>query len=387
MPAITRTAGAGAVRRTALPLVVAGLSLVAGCGGGVDGPPLSDVADWAELRGGPTRSATVGRGSLTPPLYLRWESRVVRSPSVDLTLAGRGLVVGSTDQRLRVVDLDSGGTYWDKKLRGTPSTVPVVIDDLILVGTDAPEPGLTAFSVAKGDRVWERRDLAPRGAPLARGDLVYVATAARTLEALELGTGETVWKVDTGVPWPAPLARHDDLLILPAGRDSVFAHHVDDGRRAWAVPLAGGSRGGAAVLDGSIYVAGLTGEVVAIDAATGSVRWRRDLGSRIFAAPLAHGDELYVTALNGRLYAISTGTGQRRWSLALDGVCRGTPVLAGDLLAVTTMTATCQLISRSEERVVYTLDLRRPVAMGPLLVDGTLYAVDDEGRVYAYESS
>jgi outer membrane protein assembly factor BamB len=329
----------------------------------------------------------VGRGELSPPLYLRWEEKVVRSPSVDLALAGRGLVVGSTDQRVRVVDLVSGGTFWEKKVRGTPSTAPVVIDDQILVGYDAPESGLTAFAVSNGDRLWERRDLAPRGGLLARGDLVFVATAGKTLDALELGTGETVWSVDTGVTWPAPLASHGDLLILPAGRDSVFAHRVDDGERVWAVPLPGGSRGGAAVQGGSVYVAGLTGEVLALDARTGAVRWRRDLATRIFAAPLLVDDELYVCGLNGRLYALATGTGQPRWSLALDGVCRGTPVVAGNLLAVTTMTATCQLIDRVERRVVYTLDLRRPVAMGPLLVDRYLYAVDDEGRIYAYESS
>jgi hypothetical protein len=75
------------------------------------------------------------------------------------------------------------------------------------------------------------------------------------------------------------------------------------------------------------------------------------------------------------------------WTVSLAGGARSAPAIVGDTIVVVSLDATCQLISRSERRVIHTLDIERPSRTSPLVRGNKLFAIDESGHLYAYESS
>lgn len=75
-----------------------------------------------------------------------------------------------------------------------------------------------------------------------------------------------------------------------------------------------------------LYVVARTGQVTALDRATGHVLWRRDLDEKVFAGPVLASGNLYVP---GRaLTAIDAETGKIRWKWLTDYGVSATPLVS-----------------------------------------------------------
>jgi len=116
------------------------------------------------------------------------------------------------------------------------------------------------------------------------------------------------------------------------GAQHLVALSDSDGREVWAARVGpvwddeyAGPRGTPAVSDGMVYALGTEGDLVAVDAATGQERWRRnlvrDFGGRMMSSwkfaesPLVDGNRVIVTP-GGRdavMVALDKKTGQDIW--------------------------------------------------------------------------
>lgn len=77
---------------------------------------------------------------------------------------------------------------------------------------------------------------------------------------------------------------------------------------------ADGSLGGGVALDGgTLYVATPYGDLAALDAADGSVRWTRSYGIPFRAAPTVRSERVYANLVNDRLVVLGAGDGSELW--------------------------------------------------------------------------
>lgn len=76
------------------------------------------------------------------------------------------------------------------------------------------------------------------------------------------------------------------------------------------------------------------GHLLALDPASGAVRWRYGFPVGAGGAPLLHGEWVLVGDREGTLHAVVPDDGSRRWTASLGGPVR-TPVAAGDRAYVT----------------------------------------------------
>ena len=168
------------------------------------------------------------------------------------------------------------------------------------------------------------------GKPLAveSADLVLLPNADHNLYALN-GAGKLQWKFTTGDPiWAQPLT--DGTTVYAASMDGyLYALNLTNGQKIWSTNL------GAAVVyslaisdDGSQLYAGTIGsEMVAIDAATGSITWRKPTAGGVWGRAILSDDTLYVGDQSGKIYAMATADGATRWEYAA-----GAPVIASGAL-------------------------------------------------------
>ena len=110
-------------------------------------------------------------------------------------------------------------------------------------------------------------------------------------------------------PAAADLAR---MMVYFATFGEVYALHADTGTVRWARPLITSEV--LAVGNGGVYAASQSGQLYALDAATGSIKWsdqfNEELGSPF---PSVSGDIVYIAPGGGYTYAFDAATGHQRW--------------------------------------------------------------------------
>ena len=116
--------------------------------------------------------------------------------------------------------------------------------------------------------------------PVAADGLVYVMDSDAVVSAYDIAGGGRVWRFDTVL---------DD----------------DDSTNVG---------GGLAVDQGTLYAVNGLAELVALDAAKGSMRWRSKFGAPTRSSPTVVEGRLFVVTIEDKLLALATDDGRQLWS-------------------------------------------------------------------------
>lgn len=144
------------------------------------------------------------------------------------------------------------------------------------------------------------------------------------LEAAE--TLKPLWTADLGEPG----GKRRKILAQPVVMDGVV-YAMDSDATISAFRLAGGTRlwrtrtvnedldssnvgGGLCWDSGTLFAVNGMAELLALDPAKGTVKWRKSLGVPVRSAPTVAGGRVYLTAANSKLYAFAAADGKELWS-------------------------------------------------------------------------
>src|SRR4030042_5368313 len=82
----------------------------------------------------------------------------------------------------------------------------------------------------------------------------------------------------------------------------------------------------------SFSFAGATGELVAIDAATGKILWDNKFDSLNVGAATVVNDLVFTATFDGKIYAFNNKTGEKVWEYQAAGGINGWPAVKGDTI-------------------------------------------------------
>ena len=115
--------------------------------------------------------------------------------------------------------------------------------------------------------------------PVAANGIVYVMDSEAVVSAFDIAGGARVWRFDT---------KNDE----------------DDSTNIG---------GGIAIDQGTLYAVNGLSELVALDAAKGTVRWRSNFGAPARSAPTVVEGRLFLVTIEDRLVALTTENGRQLW--------------------------------------------------------------------------
>jgi len=209
-----------------------------------------------------------------------------------------------------------------------------------------------------------------------------------------------------------------DGRVFAAGSEGVGAWDLQTGKQVWYYADQGkdGDKGkdkddkgdarlgissSPGVGDGLLVVGGLDGGVLALDSASGAVKWRAKVASEVLAAPAIGQGLVLVRSIDGRVTAFDAGSGERKWfwqkeTPALTVRGNSSPLLVpgaafvgnddGTLTALTLASGRLlweQIVSPGEGRSE--LDRMADIDGTPV-VDGTmLYVTSFKGETIAFD--
>ena len=190
---------------------------------------------WVHDFGSPIESSPVVVGGVD--LFGAWDGRIValdlRSRVVRWTVAtgakvtasaavvGDDVVIGDYDGRVRVLSLATGAVRWTATVNGRVYGTPAVAAGRVFVPSSSGAT-LTAFDLADGHRLWQRRAGSyVYSAPAVWGDRVVFGSYDGQLRCLDAATGETVWSVGLGGPISGAV-----VAIAGIAYAGSFAHRI-----------------------------------------------------------------------------------------------------------------------------------------------------------------
>lgn len=197
----------------------------------------------------------------------------------------------------------------------------------------------------------------------------------------------TAWRTEIGLPTAAPTVA-DDTAFQPVGND-VLAVDVASGDVRWRVDPeedAGVYWSAPAVHDGVAYLAG-DDRVRALDVADGSERWTREFDSSLGeAAPtLAHGGDSLFVAAGETVYRLRVESGEVAWSRRLFGHVDRTMAHQPPFLFAVTRGGDVYALSATDGDGFWRTALPDSVGCVPTYGDGALYVGCFDGNLYAID--
>lgn len=247
------------------------------------------------------------------------------------------LLVGSEGNNHELVSIDpkTGMDNWPEPFaaaKGKWVGSPLVFNETIY----APNSdGFLYILDMNGKQVSEPLELggALWSAPVTDGTYIYVTSLDHHLHIIDPATGRNGEPVDLGGASPSSPTVGEGGVYVGSFSSNIEFIEPTGGRRVlasaenwiWGSPVFN---------QGILYYADLDGNLYALDAATGSQKWKGvKPDGPIVASPLVFNDKIYIASEEGTLLAFGSDS-KPAWEKTVGGNLYTTPVLSNGLIIV-----------------------------------------------------
>ncbi|MDX2264883.1 MAG: PQQ-binding-like beta-propeller repeat protein [Hyphomicrobiales bacterium] len=247
-------------------------------------------------------------------------TKAIGVPVRNSPTAAQGKVfIVNVESQLYALNAADGSEAWIA--RGLPELAsmlsnvsPAVSGNLVIAPYSSGE--ISAYDINTGEPVWTdsiSRSSAAGTAyaaigeparPVVDGPAVYAVSRAGRLIATSKTDGERLWQRDISgaqTPWVA-----GDTLFVVDVNGKLMALSRKDGKTKWMTELPGAKNWSGPVLaSGKLWLASDKGLLVGVDAVTGAVAQKTDIGSPVFISPVAANGRIYVLSDKANLIALN----------------------------------------------------------------------------------
>ncbi|HEY3950173.1 PQQ-like beta-propeller repeat protein [Phenylobacterium sp.] len=253
------------------------------------------------------------------------------------TVAGGRVMAVAIDNTLLTFDAATGAPGWTyqalaESARILAASSPAIAGDTVVASFGSGE--LVALRTVNGNDLWnnalsrasrtsalsEIRDIP--GRPVVYGGDVFAISHSGVFAATDLRTGQARWSLPlVGITSPLPegdvvYAVGIEGKLVCAARESGQIYWIQDLNAGYVPKKKGGIWGIGAhtipkplwtspiLVDNRLLVVSSGGELEALNAKTGAVEKKVELGAPVLMSPIAAGDMVYVVTDTGQLIAL-----------------------------------------------------------------------------------
>jgi outer membrane protein assembly factor BamB/orotate phosphoribosyltransferase len=279
--------------------------------------------------------------------------------------------------------------------RGVHAT-PLVQGGKVIAG--AYDGFLYALDAASGELAWEKRPGQWIGSSAAgdpEHDRLFVGVEfgenGGKLIAVRASTGDAMWEAPAqGYIHSSPFLDAARGQVLVGCNDySLYAFDAQTGARRWSSLTGGEIKSNPTVSpEGLAFCTSFDGWLYALDAATGRPLWKRRLGHSLYFTPLCARDLVIAGSYSSRVVALERATGHVRWVATTGDRVVGGGALCGDqeeMVAITSCDGCLYLFDTATGATLFQDRPGAPSFMGTPTWTGQLLLVPSmSGPLYAY---
>ena len=310
------------------------------------------------------------------------------------------------------------GIKWKFHTRGEVVSSPAIFDGVVFVGSN--DGRLYAIDQESGSQKWT---FATEGripsSPAVDNGLVYFGSYDGNFYAVDTVTGKLRWKYPiagehrftaTHLHGSIPAAESmpdpfDVYLSSPvvssgtvyfgSGDGNIYALDATRGTLKWKFHTGDTVHASPTIVDGKLYIGSWDSYFYALDSATGKELWRfktgedPDMHNQVgiqSSATVANGI-VYFGCRDSNLYALNAATGEKRWVFNNKGswVIVSPVVHDGKLYFATSDTALLQILDAQLGTLLGSLKFSWPIFASPSIAGDTLYLAGQDGKLVAVD--
>lgn len=308
---------------------------------------------------------------------------------------------------------------WAFRTAGAVVSTPALVGHTLYFGSD--DHNFYAVDAVSGAQQWKFATKGRiRSSPAVADGRVYFGSYDSSFYALDAGTGALLWKFTTGgerrfsgahLHGAEPAAEvmpdpFDVFLSSPAvakgtvyfgsGDGNVYALDAASGTLRWKFHTGNVVHASPAIAEGILYVGSWDSYFYALDAASGKQVWRFKTGVDaainnqvgIQSSAAVSDGIVYFGCRDAHLYALDAATGAKRWAFPTDGswVISSPVVRDGAIYFATSDSGLVEALDAKSGTAIFSLDFKHwPFFASPTLAGGFLYIASHAGKVFAID--
>ena len=380
-------------------------------------PPAASNPEWPQA-GGPANKS-YGHLALAAAPLRGWSASISGSSSKQRLAAapvigGGQLFAMGTDGMVHAFDATSGAPRWTQSFKISGDGSSSVFgggasfdSDKVYITTGVGE--VAALDAASGKQLWKVKPAGPlRGSPTIAFGLVFVMTQDNQIHALNAEDGTSGWNQSassgqTGVFGVGAPAAGQGTVVAGFSTGELIAYRYENGRQLWADALARTSLSTTVgvltdidadpIIDrGRVYALGQGGRMAAYELTSGQRIWELNLAG--ISTPAIAGEWIFTLTDDAKLLCIARTTGKVRWMTQLaryknekkkkNAIYWTGPVLAGDRLWFANSNGQVYSAAVGDGSIALLAELKSPITLAPVVANGTLYVLDDGGKISSF---
>jgi outer membrane protein assembly factor BamB len=357
-----------------------------------------------------------GISALAPQLDQLWSADIgegtayrQRIPCPPVVAAGAVFSMGA-DGTVSAFDIHRGLSLWSASIRPKHSRSLNVgggisyADGHLYAATGLGE--IICFDAKNGAIRWRHPLGVPaRSGPTISGGHIFVSLIDSSMVGLDGANGRTIWSHQASNPetgilgLPAP-AVAGSIVVAGFGSGDLLALNTESGDVLWSDNLGATGTGlsqlsaivGLPVIDqGRVCVGSLGGIVLSLDLPTGRRLWEKDFATD--QTSWVAGDWAFQLSTDQQLAALSAATGQVKWARQLppfknmkkltQPIYWWGPVLAGSSLVLVSNDKQLATVSPITGEITNIIPLPSPAAAPPIAAEGKIFVTLASGDLLA----
>lgn len=236
------------------------------------------------------------------------------------------------------------------------SSSPVIYNGRIIVQCDLLQNSfLATMDIATGKEIWRinRDAISSWGSPAiyeGTDKTLIILNGHPFISAYDFSTGKEIWKIGNVGDAPAPTAviahnlvyinsahgKFSPILVIKPDATGDITLPVDSTRSSqvvWSFKRGGAYMASPLLYGGYLYNMQINGQLTCIEALTGAVKYKKDLGKVFSASGVASGDKLYFPAETGEIFVISAGPEYKLLAENnMSDICMATPAITDGMI-------------------------------------------------------
>ena len=312
----------------------------------------------------------------------------------------------------------SPNVKWHFATSGQVISSPAIAYGLVYVGST--DQNLYAIDVQTGKEKWKfHTDSSVTSSPAVSAGFVYFNSYDGNLYALDAETGKLKWKFETAGerrfshihlhglqpsaeigpdPWDFYLsspAVWNGAVYFGSGDNFIYSVDATTGSLKWKFRTGDVVHASPAIADGTLYVGSWDSMLYALDAASGKGKWGFQAGvdpltgnqQGFQSSPAISNGIVYVGCRDSNLYAINAKTGKRKWAVSNNGswIMPSPAVHDGKVYFGTSDTGLVRIVDAGTATTIATIDAKFPVYSSPAIAGETVYVGTFGGKLLAYD--
>ena len=318
------------------------------------------------FRGNPAHTGAYAGAAPRQFHRVKWKfatgNRVVSSP----VISGKALYFGGDDGNVYALDSETGRQIWKTKTRGPVSATPAVVNGMLYVGSY--DGNFYALNADTGALKWKFATGGER------------RFEAKGLHGMQPKNQTIADPFDIFLSSPVVI---DGAVYFGSGDGNVYALDANSGELRWKFKTGDVVHASPAFADGVVFVGSWDSYFYAIDAKNGKEKWRFHGGEDALihnqvgfqSSPAVVDGVVYTGCRDAQLYALEAESGKEKWKIdnQLSWVITSPAVVGGKVYFATSDSALYHVADAATGKSLVKEDGRAYMFSSPTVVNDTVF--------------